>query len=60
MIFTEETMTEMRKRIAALTQERDNFVAEANRTISTLNGRIAELTYLLDTADKHKEEADEL
>ena len=42
MIFTEETMTEMRKR-TALTQERDNFVAEANRTIANPNGRIAEL-----------------
>lgn len=59
MTFTDETIVDIKARITALTAERDNFVAEANRTIANLNGRIAELQYLLDLADR-REAANEL
>ncbi len=60
MTFTDETIVDIKARITALTAERDNFVAEANRTIANLNGRIAELQYLLDVAADKREAANEL
>ncbi len=54
MTFTDAQCSEIKNRITALTAERDSFVAEANRTIANLNGRIAELQYLLDQSSKQE------
>lgn len=52
MNLTQEQQAILAQRIAALTAERDRVVAEMNRTASWLNGRIAELGYLLEAAEQ--------